>query len=157
MVTTRDLEQVVESALLDAGVSEERARATAARLGDELVQLPTKADLDERFRESEERADERFDAVNDRLGGVNQRIDVLREDFNRRFTELREDAIRRDEEFRDDAKRRDEALRSSFSQRLEDLREMMERMDRSNWRLTLMTMGLWSATFGALMYAVFGA
>ena len=157
MVTTRDLEQVVESALLDAGVSEERARAAAARLGDELVQLPTKADLDERFRESEERTDERFDAVNDRLGGVNQRIDVLREDFNRRFTELREDAIRRDEEFRDDAKRRDEALRSSFSQRLEDLREMMERMDRSNWRLTLMTMGLWSATFGALMYAVFGA
>ena len=164
MVTTRDLEQVVESALLDAGVSEERARAAAARLGDELVQLPTKADLDERFRQSEERTNERFNAVNERFDAVdhrfdalNQRIDELREDSNRRFTELREDAIRRDEEFREDTNRRDEALRSSFNQRLEDLRELTLRMDRSNWRLTLMTMGLWSATFGALMYAVFGA
>ena len=146
MVTTRDLEQVVESALLDAGVSEERARAAAARLGDELVQLPTKADLDERFRQSEERWDERFKHSD-------QRIDELREDSNRRFTELREDAKRRDEDLR---RAIDQRLKD-LNQRLEDLREMMERMDRSNWRLTLMTMGLWSATFGALMYAVFGA
>ena len=146
MVTTRDLEQVVESALLDAGVSEERARAAAARLGDELVQLPTKADLDERFRQSEERWDERFKHSD-------QRIDELREDSNRRFTELREDAKRRDEDLR---RAIDQRLKD-FNQRLEDLRELTLRMDRSNWRLTLMTMGLWSATFGALMYAVFGA
>ena len=146
MVTTRDLEQVVESALLDAGVSEERARAAAARLGDELVQLPTKADLDERFRRSEERWDERFKHSD-------QRIDELREDSNRRFTELREDAKRRDEDLR---RAIDQRLKD-LNQRLEDLRELTLRMDRSNWRLTLMTMGLWSATFGALMYAVFGA
>lgn len=77
MVTTRDLEQVVESALLDAGVSEERARATAARLGDELVQLPTKADLDERIRQSERLTNERFDAVDHRFDAIAVRIEML--------------------------------------------------------------------------------
>ncbi|MDE2747234.1 MAG: hypothetical protein OXI41_14890 [Chloroflexota bacterium] len=87
-MTTRDLEQVVESALLEAGVPEERARAAAARLGDELVQLPTKADLDERFRESEQRWDERlrqserltnerFDSVDHRFDAITARIEML--------------------------------------------------------------------------------
>ncbi|MDE2989189.1 MAG: hypothetical protein OXT70_14250 [Chloroflexota bacterium] len=120
-MTTRDLEQVVESALLDAGVSEERARAAAARLGDELVQLPTKADLDERFGESEQRWDERFrqseQRANERFDALNQRMDDLR-DF---------------------------------------LTTPMRQVEQAQWRMTLFTITMWSATFGALMYAVFGA
>ena len=76
-MTTRDLEQVVESALLEAGVPEERARAAAARLGDELVQLPTKADLDERIRQSERLTNERFNAVNERFDAVDHRFDAI--------------------------------------------------------------------------------
>ena len=76
-MTTRDLEQVVESALLEAGVSEERARAAAARLGDELVQLPTKADLDERIRQSERLTNERFDSVDHRFDAIAVRIEML--------------------------------------------------------------------------------
>ena len=131
-MTTRDLEQVVESALLDAGVSEERARAAAARLGDELVQLPTKADLDERFRESDQRWDERF----------------------------RESEERWDEGFRQSEERVNERF-DALNQRMDDLRDFlithMRQVEQAQWRMTLFTITMWSATFGALMYAVFGA
>ena len=94
----------------------------------ELVQLPTKADLDERFRESDQRWDERIRQSDQRS---KDRFDAL-----------------------------DEGRRQSdkhIDERFKHLQRLIDQLDRTNWRLTLMVMGLWSATFGALMYAVFGA
>ena len=110
-----------------------------SRLGDELVQLPTKADLDERFRDSDERWDERFRRSEQRW---DERFRLSEQRSKDRFDAL-------DERFRQSDKHIDE--------RFKHLQRLIDQIDRTNWRLTLMVMGLWSATFGALMYAVFGA
>ncbi len=109
MVTTRGLEQEVESALLEAGASDERARAAASSLGDEIVQLPTKSELDQGLQE-------------------------LR-------AEMRE--------------MRDE-LRAEMREMRDELNDRMDRLERTMWRLAMLGFAMWSATFGALMYAVFG-
>ncbi|MCY4619568.1 MAG: hypothetical protein OXD50_13630 [Chloroflexi bacterium] len=102
MVTTRDLEQEVESALLDAGASDERARAAASALGDEIVQLATKSDLDQGLKD-------------------------LKSELRAEMREMRQ-----------------------------DLHDRMDQIERTMWRLAMLGFAMWSATFGALMYAVFG-
>ena len=120
MVTTRGLEQEVESALLEAGASDERARAAASSLGDEIVQLATKSDLD-------------------------QGLKATREDLQEAKQELRA-------EMRD---MRDE-LRAEMREMRDELNDRMDRLERTMWRLAMLGFAMWSATFGALMYAVFG-
>ena len=102
MVTTRGLEQEVESALLDAGASDERARAAASALGDEIVQLATKNDLEQGLKD-------------------------VKSELRAEMREIREELIDR-----------------------------MDRLERTMWRLAMLGFAMWSATFGALMYAVFG-
>ena len=76
MVTTRSLEQVVEDALLEAGVSPERARVVTSRLGDDLMRLATKQDVEEGFQEVNER-------ITDTENRHNQRMKELRDDLRR--------------------------------------------------------------------------
>ena len=102
MVTTRGLEQEVESALLEAGASDERPRAAASSLGDEIVQLATRNDLE-------------------------QGLKVAKDELGAEMREIREELIDR-----------------------------MDRLERTMWRLAMLGFAMWSATFGALMYAVFG-
>ena len=102
MVTTRGLEQEVESALLEAGASDERARAAAIALGDEIVQLATKCDLDQGLEDSKSE------------------------------------------------------LRAEMREMRSELIDRMDRLERTMWRLAMLGFAMWSATFGALMYAVFG-
>ncbi len=109
MVTTRGLEQEVESALLEAGASNERARAAASSLGDEIVQLATKSDLDRGLQAS-----------------------------------------------RDDLDKAKEELRTEMREIRKELIDRMDRLERTMWRLAMLGFAMWSATFGALMYAVFG-
>ncbi len=102
MVTTRGLEQEVESALLEAGASDVRARAAASALGDEIVQLATKNDLEQGLKDAKSE------------------------------------------------------LRAEMRDMREELIDRMDRLERTMWRLAMLGFAMWSATFGALMYAVFG-
>jgi len=49
----------------------------------------------------------------------------------------------------------------ALNQRMDDLRDFlithMRQVEQAQWRMTLFTITMWSATFGALMYAIFGA
>ena len=38
----------------------------------------------------------------------------------------------------------------------QDLERQVDRLERTMWRLAMLGFAMWSATFGALMYAVFG-
>ena len=98
MVTTRDLEHTLEETLIEAGAPEDQARQVGEVLGDHLVNMATKQDVDDAVRVAQEQINERIDAVN-------HRIDSL---------------------------------------------------ERTMWRLAWLGFAMWSATFGALMYAVFG-
>ena len=120
MVTTRDLEQEVESALLDAGASDERARAAASSLGDEIVQLATKNDLEQGL------------------------------------TATREDLLLAKQELRAEMRELRDELRAEMREIREELIDRMDRLERTMWRLAMLGFAMWSATFGALMYAVFG-
>ncbi len=113
MVTTRDLEQSVEDALREAGASEQSSKTAALKLGDEIVQLATRDDLQ-------------------------GEIGSLRQEMKDEFLLVRQEM-----------KQEIEALRR-------DLTGRIDAMERTMWRLAWLGFAMWSATFGALMYAVFG-
>ena len=116
MVTTRDLEHQLESALLEAGASDERARTAANALGDEIVQLATKSDLDE----------------------VRNDLTLAKDELRAEMREMRDE------------------LRAEMREMRAELNDRMDRLERTMWRLAMLGFAMWSATFGALMYAVFG-
>ena len=131
MVTTRGLEQEVESALLEAGASNERARAAASSLGDEIVQLATKSDLDEGLK-------------------------ATREDLQEGLKATREDLQEAKQELRAEMREMRDELRAEMREMRAELNDRMDRLERTMWRLAMLGFAMWSATFGALMYAVFG-
>ena len=131
MVTTRGLEQEVESALLEAGASDERARAAASSLGDEIVQLATKNDLE-------------------------QGLKATREDFQEANQEMRAEMREMRDELRAEMREMRDELRAEMREIRDELNDRMDRLERTMWRLAMLGFAMWSATFGALMYAVFG-
>ena len=131
MVTTRGLEQEVESALLEAGASNERARAAASSLGDEIVQLATKSDLDEGLK-------------------------ATREDLQEGLKATKEDLREAKQELRAEMREMRDELRAEMREMRAELNDRMDRLERTMWRLAMLGFAMWSATFGALMYAVFG-
>ncbi len=131
MVTTRGLEQEVESALLEAGASNERARAAASSLGDEIVQLATKSDLDEGLK-------------------------ATREDLQEGLKATKEDLQEAKQELRAEMREMRDELRAEMREMRAELNDRMDRLERTMWRLAMLGFAMWSATFGALMYAVFG-
>ena len=47
-------------------------------------------------------------------------------------------------------------LRAEMREMREELIDRMDQLERTMWRLAMLGFAMWSATFGALMYAVFG-
>ena len=47
-------------------------------------------------------------------------------------------------------------VRAEMRAMKEDLLDRLDAMERTMWRLAWLGFAMWSATFGALMYAVFG-
>ena len=142
MVTTRDLEQVVEDALLEAGVSPESARAVVSRLGDDLILLATKQDVEDGFSQVNQRIDET-------AAQLNHRIDQTASQLERQIDQTANRLDKRIDEATGRAEESNRRLR-------EELINRMDSMERSMWRLAVLGFGMWSATFGALMYAIFG-
>ena len=153
MVTTRDLEQVVEDALLEAGVSPESARAVTSRLGDDLILLATKQDVEDGFSQVNQRIDETAAQLNQRIdetaAQLNQRIDETASQLERQIDQTANRLDKRIDEATGRAEESNRRLR-------EELINRMDSMERSMWRLAVLGFGMWSATFGALMYAIFG-
>ena len=120
MVTTRDLEHQLESALLEAGASDERARTAANALGDEIIQLATKSDLEQGLK------------------ATSEDLEKAKDELRAEMREMREE------------------LRAEMREMRAELNDRMDRLERTMWRLAMLGFAMWSATFGALMYAVFG-
>ena len=45
---------------------------------------------------------------------------------------------------------------ASINRRIDDLKEALKALDDRMWKVAWIGFGMWSTTFGALMYAVFG-
>ena len=88
VMATRELEQ----ALVDAGVSEEQAKAVADAHAAQFDTLATKVDLKERFDEANRRMDDLRDSlrreITDTRDSLRHEINQLREDINARFRML---------------------------------------------------------------------
>ncbi len=146
MVTTRDMEHQLEQALVEAGASEDNARAAAEKLGDEVVQLATKSDLDEGLLLMRTELNDSLLLMRTEL---NDSLLAMRQELDERLLEMRREFNEALQEMRRELKEDNAALRR-------DLTDRHVTLERTVWRLAMLGFGMWSATFGALLYAVFG-
>ncbi len=95
----------------------------------------------------EEHAERIADAQEARLSELATKEDLHL--LRRELYEIRDDLRRELYEIRDD-------LRRELAQFREEMNARLAHLERTIWGLAALGFAMWSATFGALMYAVFG-